>query len=111
MRQPGPQVHSEPTSPISYINSGWDCGAGVCEHPGGEGVGSIYVAGKDQSEYPVGVVLYGSQYREDYELWVCLEGLKEDRNIQIGQNICWNRIGSKIWVRNSWKSVLPRLLF
>ena len=62
----------------------WDCGADVCEHPGGEGVGLIYVAGKDQGEYPVGVVLYGSQYREDYELWVCLEGLKEDRNIQIG---------------------------
>jgi hypothetical protein len=23
---------------------------------------------------PVGVVLYGSQYREDYELWICLRG-------------------------------------
>jgi hypothetical protein len=35
----------------------------------------------------VGVVLYGSQYREDYELWVCLEGLKEDKYIKRGQNI------------------------
>ena len=57
----------------------WDSGAGVCEYPGGEGVGSIYPEGKDQGEYPVGVVLYGSQYWEDYELWVCLEGLKEDK--------------------------------
>jgi hypothetical protein len=24
----------------------------------------------------VDVVLYGSQYREDYELWVCIEGRK-----------------------------------
>jgi hypothetical protein len=38
----------------------WDSGAGVCEYPGGEGVGSIYVAGEDQGEHPVGVVLYGS---------------------------------------------------
>jgi hypothetical protein len=38
----------------------------------------------------VGVVLYGSQYREDYELWVRLEGLKEDKYIKFGQNIRWN---------------------
>ena len=84
----------------------WDCGAGVCEYSGGEEVGSIYVAGKDQGEYPVDVVLYGSQYREDYELWVCLEGMKEHKYTKIGENICWNRIASKIWVRNSWKSIL-----
>jgi len=69
-----------------------DRGAGVCEYPGGEGVGPVYVAGEDQGEYPVGVVLYGSQYWEDYELWVCLEGLEEDKYIKIGQDICWNRI-------------------
>ena len=56
----------------------------VCEYPGGEGVGPVYVAGEDQGEYPVGVVLYGSQYWEDYELWVCLEGLEEDKYIKIG---------------------------
>jgi len=39
----------------------------------------------------VGVVLYGSQYRENYELRACLKGLKEDKDIKIGQNICWNR--------------------
>ena len=55
----------------------WDRGAGICEYSGGEEVRPIYPEGKDQSEYPVGVVLYGSQYREDYELWVCIEGLKE----------------------------------
>ncbi len=38
----------------------WDSGAGVWEYPGGEGIGSIYLAGEDQSEYPVDVVLYGS---------------------------------------------------
>ena len=38
----------------------WDRGAGVCEYPGGEGVGSIYVAGEDQGEHSVGLVLYGS---------------------------------------------------
>ncbi len=79
---------------------------GVCEYPGGEEVGSIYVAGEDQGEHPVDAVLYGSQYWEDYELWVCLEGLKEEKYIKIEQNICWNRISSKIWVRNSWKSIL-----
>ena len=89
----------------------WDRGAGVCEYPGGEGVGSIYPEGKDQGEYPVGVVLYGSQYWEDYELWVCLEGMKEEKYIKIRQNISWNRIGSKIMVRNSWKSVLTAECF
>ena len=69
----------------------WDCGAGVCEYSGGEEVGSIYVAGEDQGEHPVDVVLYGSQYWEDYELWVCLEGMKEEKYIKFGQNICWNR--------------------
>jgi len=68
----------------------WDRGAGVCEYPGGEGVGPVYVAGEDQGEHPVGAILYGSQYREDYELWVRLEGLKEDKYIKFGQNICWN---------------------
>jgi hypothetical protein len=52
----------------------WDCRAGVCEYPGGEEVGPIYPKGKDQGEHPVDVVLYGSQYREDYELWICLRG-------------------------------------
>ena len=61
-----------------------DSGAGVCEYPGGEGVGSVYVAGEDQGEYSVDIVLYGPQYREGYELWVCIEGLKEDKNIRIG---------------------------
>ena len=57
-------------------------------------------------------VLYGSQYWEDYELWVCLEGQKEDKYIQIGRNICWNEIESKISVRNSWKSALaPNAFF
>ena len=56
-----------------------DCGAGVCEYPGGEGIGSIYLAGEDQGEYPVDVVLYGSQYWENCELWVCIEGQKEDK--------------------------------
>jgi hypothetical protein len=59
----------------------------------------------------VGVVLYGSQYWEDYELWVCLEGMKEEKYIKIRQNISWNRIGSKILVRNSWKSVLTAECF
>ena len=68
----------------------WDSGAGVCEYSSGERIGSIYLAGEDQGEHPVGVVLYGSQYREDYELWVCLKGLKADKYIKIGQNICWN---------------------
>jgi len=54
----------------------------------------------------VGVVLYGSQYWQDYELWVCLDGMKEEKYIKIRQNISWNRIGSKIMVRNSRKSVL-----
>jgi hypothetical protein len=62
----------------------WDCGAGVREYPGGEGVGSDYLAGEDQGEYPVGVVLYSAQYWEDCELWVCLEGQKEDNFIRIG---------------------------
>ena len=62
----------------------WDSGAGVCEYPGGEGIGSIYPEGKDQSKYPVDVVLYGAQYWEDYELWVCVEGEKEDKSIRIG---------------------------
>ena len=62
----------------------WDRGAGVCEYSGGEGVGSVYVAGEDQGEYSVDVVLYGSQYWEDYELWVCVEGQKEDKPIWIG---------------------------
>jgi hypothetical protein len=61
-----------------------DSGAGVCEYPGGEEDGSVYVAGENQGEHPVGAVLYGSQYWEDYELWVCLEGLKEDKYIKIG---------------------------
>jgi hypothetical protein len=72
------------------------------EYTGGEGAGSIYVAGKDQGEYPVDVVLYGSQYREDYELWICIEWIKEDRDVKIGQNIGRNRNGSKILVRNFW---------
>jgi len=38
----------------------WGRGAGVCEYWGGEEVGSIYVAGQDKGEYPVGVVLHGS---------------------------------------------------
>jgi hypothetical protein len=74
-----------------FALDGCDRGAGVCAYPGGEGAGSIYVAGENQGEHPVGVVLYGSQYWEDYELWVCLEGMKEEKYIEIGQNICWNR--------------------
>ena len=62
----------------------WDCGAGVCEYSGGEGIGSIYIAGEDQGEHPVDVVLYDPQYREDYELWVCLEWMKEEKYSQIG---------------------------
>jgi hypothetical protein len=90
----------------------WDCGAGVCEYSGGEGVGSIYVAGEDQGEYPVDVVLYGSQYREDCKLWVCIEGMEDGKYIQIGQNICWNRLGSMILVRNPWTRVLiPNVFF
>ena len=38
----------------------WDCGAGVCEYSGGDGVGSIYVAREDQGEYSVDVVLHGA---------------------------------------------------
>ena len=38
----------------------WDSGAGVCEYPGGEEVRWIYVAGEDQGEHPVDVVLYGA---------------------------------------------------
>ena len=68
----------------------WDRGAGVCEYSGSEEVGSIYPEGEDEGEYPVDVILYGSQYWEDYELWVCIEGQKEDKYMQIGQNICWN---------------------
>ena len=49
-------------------------GAGVCEYPGGEELGSLHVAGEDQGEYPVNVVLYGTQYGEDYALWICLGG-------------------------------------
>ncbi len=48
----------------------WDGGAGVCTYSRGEEDGSIYDAGKNQGEHSVGVVLYGLQYREDYELWV-----------------------------------------
>lgn len=74
--------YGEGTGDISSAD--WNRGAGVCKYSGGEEVGSVYVAGKDQGEYPVGVVLYDSQYREDYELWVCLEGLKGD--------CLWNRV-------------------
>jgi hypothetical protein len=35
-----------------------------------------------------------------------LEGLKEDKYIQIGQNICWSEIESAILVRNFRKSAL-----
>ena len=66
----------------------WDSGAGVCEYSSGEGAGSIYPKGEDQGEYPVDVVLYGAQYWEDCELWVCIEGEKEDKSIRIGQNLC-----------------------
>ena len=59
----------------------------------------------------MGVVLYGSQYWEDYELWVCLEGMKGEKYIKIGQNIYWNQIGGKILVRNSRKSVLTPISF
>jgi hypothetical protein len=53
-----------------------------------------------------------AQYWEDYELWVCIEGMKEEKYIQIGQNICWNRRGSMILVRNSWKGILtPNAFF
>ena len=69
----------------------------ICEYPGGEGVGSVYVAGKDQGEYPVGVVLYGSQYREDYELWVCLKGWKEDKYIKIGEIFIGTEIEARFW--------------
>jgi hypothetical protein len=44
--------------------------------------------------------MYSSQYRQDYELWVCLKGWKEDKDIKIGQNIC-SRIESKILLRTS----------
>ena len=32
----------------------------------------------------------GGFCREDHELWFCIEALKEDKYIKIGQNICWN---------------------
>jgi len=37
--------------------------------------------------------------------------MKEEKYIKIRQNISWNRIGSKIMVRNSWKSVLTAECF
>jgi hypothetical protein len=37
--------------------------------------------------------------------------MKEEKYIKIRQNISWNRIGSKILVRNSWKSVLTAECF
>jgi hypothetical protein len=75
-------------------------GPGICEYPGAEGGGPIYSEGEDQGEHLVGVGLYASQYRQDYELWVCLKGWKEDKYIKIGQNIC-SRIESKILLRTS----------
>ena len=96
---------------MALLSADWGRGAGVCEYPGGEEVGPFYVAGEDQGEYPVDAVLYGSQYGEDYELWVGIEGLKGDKYIQIGQNICRNRKGNKILVRNFWKSVLTSNAF
>jgi hypothetical protein len=58
------------------------------------------------------LVLYGAQYWEDCELWVCMEGMEDGKYIQIGQNICWNRMGSMILVRNPWTRVLiPNVFF
>jgi hypothetical protein len=75
-------------------------------------VGSFYSKREDQGEHPVGVVLYGAQYWEDCELWVCMEGMEDGKYIQIGQNICWNRMGSMILVRNPWTRVLiPNVFF
>ena len=48
----------------------------------------------------MGVVLYGSQYWEDYELWVCIEGLKEDKSIKFGESFGWNRIEGKLLARS-----------
>ncbi len=74
-----------------------DCGAGVCEYPGGEGVGPIYVAGENQGEHPVDVVLYGSQYWEDYDLWLCIEGTKRINISRLDKISIGTEMESRFW--------------
>ncbi len=89
----------------------WDRGAGVCEYSGGEGVGPIYVAGEDQGEHPVDVVLYGSQYWEDYELWVCIEGTKRINISRLDKISIRTEMESRFWQEISKKGVGLECLF
>ena len=44
--------------------------AGVWQHTNEQAVGPIYPEGEDQGQYPVVVVLHGTQHRKDSELWM-----------------------------------------
>jgi hypothetical protein len=52
----------------------------------------------------VDVVLYGASYWEDYELWACLKGLKEDKYIKAVKIF----VGTE-WEERFWLEILRKV--
>ena len=59
--------------------------ASVRQHTNEQAVGPVYPERKDQGQYPVVVVLHGTQHRKDSELWI-RNGMKHRRGGDSSRN-------------------------
>ena len=51
-----------------------DSRASICQYTNAKTVRPLYLERKDQGKHPVVTLLYGTQYREDSKLWICVCG-------------------------------------